>query len=42
MLENYFPILVFLMISTGIGVFMLALGFLFGKGTNEAAKLSPY
>jgi NADH-quinone oxidoreductase subunit A len=42
MLENYFPILVFLMISTGVGVFMLALGFLFGKGTNEDAKLSPY
>ncbi len=42
MLENYFPILIFLLISTALGVFLLALGFLFGRGSNDPAKLSPY
>ena len=42
MLENYLPILIFLGVATGIGVVLLALGFLFGSGEKDAEKLSPY
>jgi NADH-quinone oxidoreductase subunit A len=42
MLENYFPILALLFIMLALGVFLLALGFIFGKGDQNKAKLSPY
>ena len=42
MLLNYLPILIFLGVSTGIGVLLLALGFLFGSGGKDEQKLSPY
>ena len=42
MLQEYFPILVFLGVATGIGVVLLALGFLIGRGGKDAEKLSPY
>ena len=42
MLQEYFPILVFLGVAAGIGVALLALGFLFGSGVKDDAKLSPY
>ncbi len=42
MLQEYFPILVFLGVATGIGLLLLGLGFLIGKGSKDAAKLSPY
>lgn len=42
MLENYLPILIFLGISTGIGLVLLALGFLLGKGEKDDEKLSAY
>ena len=42
MLQEYFPILVFLGVAAGIGVLLLGLGFLIGKGSKDAAKLSPY
>ena len=42
MLQEYLPILIFLGISTGIGVLLLALGFLIGKGQKDKEKLSPY
>ncbi len=42
MLQEYFPILVFLGIAAGIGVVLLALGFLIGRGEKDAEKLSPY
>lgn len=42
MLQNYVPILIFLGVATGIGVLLLALGFLFGRGEKNAEKLSPY
>lgn len=42
MLQNYVPVLIFLGVATGIGVLLLALGFLFGKGSNDDEKLSPY
>jgi len=42
MLANYAPILIFLAISTGLGLVLLALGFAFGGGQKDAEKLSPY
>ena len=42
MLQEYLPILIFLGISAGIGVVLLALGFLIGQGTKDEEKLSPY
>jgi NADH-quinone oxidoreductase subunit A len=42
MLQNYVPILIFLGVAAGIGVLLLALGFLFGKGSKDDEKLSPY
>ena len=42
MLQEYFPILVFLGVATGIGVVLLLLGFLIGKGSKDEEKLSPY
>ena len=42
MLENYLPILIFLGISTGIGVVLLVLGFLLGRGDKDDEKLSAY
>ncbi len=42
MLQNYVPVLIFLGVATGIGVLLLALGFLFGRGSKDAEKLSPY
>ena len=42
MLENYLPILIFLSVALVLGLLMLSLGFLFGKGTKSKAKLSPY
>ena len=42
MLENYLPILIFLSVALVLGLLMLSLGFLFGRGTKSKAKLSPY
>ena len=42
MLENYVPVLIFLCVATGIGLLLLALGFLFGRGSKDDEKLSPY
>ena len=42
MLANYAPILIFLVIAGVLSVVLLALGFLFGRGRKDAAKLSPY
>jgi NADH-quinone oxidoreductase subunit A len=42
MLQEYLPILIFLGIGTGVGVLLLALGFLFGSGRKDDDKLSPY
>jgi NADH-quinone oxidoreductase subunit A len=42
MLENYVPILIFLGIAAGVGMVLLALGFLFGRGQKDDEKLSPY
>ena len=42
MLQEYFPILVFLGVAAGIGVLLLILGFLIGSGSKDEQKLSPY
>ena len=42
MLQEYFPILIFLGVATGLGVLLLVLGFLIGKGSKDEEKLSPY
>ncbi len=42
MLQEYFPILVFLGVAAGIGLVLLGLGFLIGKGSKDPEKLSPY
>ncbi len=42
MLQEYLPILIFLSISAGIGVVLLSLGFLIGRGQKDEEKLSPY
>ncbi len=39
---NYFPIFLFLMISFGLSVFLIALSFLRSKRKGYAEKLSPY
>jgi len=42
LLDNYLPALIFLCIATAIGVILLALGFLLGRGRKDSAKLSAY
>jgi NADH-quinone oxidoreductase subunit A len=42
MLQEYLPILIFLVIAAAIGVVLLGLGFLIGSGVKDDDKLSPY
>ena len=42
MLQQYLPILIFLAISAALGVVLLTLGFVFGSGSKDSEKLSPY
>ncbi len=42
MLKEYLPILIFLVVAAGIGVLLMALGFLIGSGKKDDEKLSPY
>ncbi len=42
MLENYFPVLVFIVIALAIGVLPLVLGKLFGPNRPDDRKCSPY
>jgi NADH-quinone oxidoreductase subunit A len=42
MLQEYFPILVFLGVAAALGLVLLGLGFLIGTGTKDEEKLSPY
>ena len=42
MLQNYVPVLIFLGVATGIGLLLLALGFIIGSGSKDKEKLSPY
>ena len=42
MLENYLPVLVFLIIGLAMGVLPIAIGYLLGPTKPYAEKLSPY
>ena len=42
MLENYFPIMLFVIIGLLVGVGPMLIGFLLGPNRPDAAKLSPY
>ena len=42
MLLEYLPVLIFLGVATGIGLLLLGLGFLIGRGEKDAEKLSAY
>ncbi len=42
MLENYLPILIFLGIATALGLVLMGLGFLLGRGSKDDEKLSAY
>jgi NADH-quinone oxidoreductase subunit A len=42
MLEQYFPILLFILVGVGIGVLLLTVGTLVAPDRPDSAKLSPY
>ena len=42
MLENYLPVLIFLIVGTGVGAVMIALGFILGRHNPDTEKNSPY
>ncbi|WP_297527848.1 NADH-quinone oxidoreductase subunit A [Thiohalobacter sp.] len=42
MLENYLPILIFIVIGAAIGLVAIAAGFLIGPHRPDPEKLSPY
>ena len=42
MLENYFPVLLFIIVGLAIGVIPLLLGWLLAPNRPDDAKLSPY
>lgn len=42
MLQNYLPVLIFLLVAGALGCALLLLGFVFGSGRKDADKLSPY
>ncbi|MDH3915493.1 MAG: NADH-quinone oxidoreductase subunit A [Chromatiales bacterium] len=42
MLENYLPILIFLVIATVLGLALIALGFILGPRRPDSEKLSSY
>jgi len=41
-LQNYLPILIFLGIALAVGLVLLGLGLLLGRGQKDAEKLSAY
>ena len=42
MLTEYLPVLIFLGVAAGIGLLLLSLGFLLGRGEKDVEKLSAY
>jgi NADH-quinone oxidoreductase subunit A len=42
MLENYLPVLIFIIIGSAVGVVMLALGWVMGPSRPDDEKLSAY
>jgi NADH-quinone oxidoreductase subunit A len=41
-LENYFPVLLFILVGLAVGVAPITLGTLFGPDNPDSEKLSPY
>ena len=41
-MENYFPILMFVLVGIAIGVLPVAMGFILGPSRPDSEKLSPY
>jgi len=41
-MENYFPILMFVLVGVAVGVLPVAMGFLLGPNRPDPEKLSPY
>ena len=42
MLANYAPVLIFFVIAGGLGLVLLTAGFVLGRGSKDAEKLSAY
>jgi len=42
MLANYLPVLIFVGVAGALGIVLLSLGFVFGRGRKDAEKLSAY
>ena len=42
MLENYLPVLIFIIVGVVVGGAMMAFGFILGPHRPDTAKLSPY
>lgn len=42
MLANYAPVLIFFCVAGGLGLVLLTLGFILGRGSKDAEKLSAY
>jgi NADH-quinone oxidoreductase subunit A len=42
MLQEYFPVLLFILVGFGVGVVPVALGWLIGPNKPDSEKLSPY
>ncbi|MEN3373250.1 NADH-quinone oxidoreductase subunit A [Dechloromonas sp. ZS-1] len=42
MMENYFPILMFVLVGVAVGVLPVAMGFLLAPSRPDPEKLSPY
>ena len=42
MLTEYLPVLIFLGVAAGLGLLLLGLGFLIGRGDKDVDKLSAY
>ncbi|MGB7214285.1 MAG: NADH-quinone oxidoreductase subunit A [Gammaproteobacteria bacterium] len=42
MLANYLPILIFVIVAAGLGVVLLGIGFVLGRGQKDHEKLSAY
>jgi len=42
MLENYLPVLIFIVVGVAVGGLMIALGFVLGPHRPDSEKLSPY
>ena len=41
-LENYFPVLLFILVGLGVGIVPQLLGYILSPNKPDAAKLSPY